>query len=60
MTRSRQGEVGKERHVVDFVCEGRGHRARCSSGWWSDCYAQASDTARAVTVHRRREESRHE
>jgi hypothetical protein len=31
-----------------------GHRARCSCGWWSDCYAQLSDTRRAVDVHLRR------
>jgi hypothetical protein len=28
-----------------------GHRARCSCGWWSDCYAQLNDTQRAVDVH---------
>jgi hypothetical protein len=28
-----------------------GHRARCSCGWWSDCYTQMSDTQRAVDVH---------
>lgn len=28
-----------------------GHRARCSCGWWSDCYAQLSDTQRAAEVH---------
>jgi len=31
-----------------------GHRASCSCGWWSDCYAQMSDTDRAVEVHLRR------
>lgn len=31
-----------------------GHRARCSCGWSSDCYAQMSDTQRAVEVHLRR------
>jgi hypothetical protein len=31
-----------------------GHRARCSCGWWSDCYAQLSDTQRAIEVHLRR------
>lgn len=30
-----------------------GHRARCSCGWWSDCYAMMSDTERAVEVHLR-------
>lgn len=33
---------------------GGGHRARCSCGWWSDCYSQLSDTQRAVEVHLRR------
>jgi hypothetical protein len=33
---------------------GGGHRAHCSCGWWSDCYAQLSDTQRAVEVHLRR------
>lgn len=33
-----------------------GHRARCSCGWWSDCYAQMSDTQRAIEVHLRRAE----
>lgn len=31
-----------------------GHRARCSCGWTSDCYAQISDTERAADVHLRR------
>jgi hypothetical protein len=31
-----------------------GHRARCSCGWSSDCYAQLSDTQRAIEVHLRR------
>jgi hypothetical protein len=31
-----------------------GHRTQCSCGWWSDCYAQLSDTQRAVEVHLRR------
>lgn len=34
-----------------------GHRARCSCGWWSDCYAMLSDTQRAVDVHLRRSRS---
>jgi hypothetical protein len=33
---------------------GGGHRARCSCGWWSDCYSQLSDTERAIEVHLRR------
>jgi hypothetical protein len=33
---------------------GGGHRARCSCGWSSDCYAQLSDTQRAIEVHLRR------
>jgi hypothetical protein len=33
---------------------GGGHRARCSCGWWSDCYSQLSDTQRAIEVHLRR------
>lgn len=31
-----------------------GNRASCSCGWWSDCYAQFSDTERAIEVHLRR------
>jgi hypothetical protein len=31
-----------------------GHRARCSCGWWSDCYANMSDTQRAIDVHLRK------
>lgn len=31
-----------------------GHRAHCSCGWGSDCYAQISDTQRAIEVHLRR------
>lgn len=31
-----------------------GHRARCSCGWGSACYAQMSDTQRAIEVHLRR------
>ena len=33
---------------------GTGYRARCSCLWSSDCYAQMSDTQRAVEVHLRR------
>jgi hypothetical protein len=32
-----------------------GHRASCSCGWSSDCYAQLSDTERAIEVHLQRE-----
>jgi hypothetical protein len=35
-----------------------GHRARCSCGWWSDCYSQLSATQRAVEVHLRRSETK--
>lgn len=38
----------------DAVVLQGGHRARCTCGWWSDCYAQLSDTQRAVDVHLRR------
>lgn len=38
----------------DAVVLQGGHRARCTCGWWSDCYAQLSDTQRAVEVHLRR------
>lgn len=31
-----------------------GTRARCSCGWFSDCYAMTSDTDRAIEVHLRR------
>ncbi len=51
-------------HHVEIHCEppsrrgalvlNGGHRARCSCGWSSDCYAQMSDTQRAVDVHLRR------
>ena len=34
-----------------------GHRAHCSCGWGSDCYAQLSDTQRAIEVHLRRSRS---
>ena len=29
------------------------HRAHCSCGWSSDCYAQLADTQRAIDVHLR-------
>ena len=47
-------------HEISISCErGQymphdGHRARCSCGWSSDCYAQLSDTQRAIEVHLRR------
>jgi len=47
-------------HKIAIRCETStymphgGHRARCSCGWSSDCYAQLSDTQRAVDVHLRR------
>lgn len=53
-----------EAHAIscDYEAPGRdgllvlhgGHRARCSCGWWSDCYAQISNTQRAIDVHLRR------
>lgn len=48
-------------HHIEINCErggmiGYGHRAHCSCGWGSDCYAQISDTQRAVEVHLRRAE----
>lgn len=48
------------KHDVKIRCERPqymphgGFRASCSCGWWSDCYAQMSDTERAVEVHHRR------
>ena len=53
-------------HDISISCErgqymrssymrGNGHRARCSCGWSSDCYAQLSDTQRAIEVHLQRE-----
>jgi hypothetical protein len=35
---------------------GGGHRGSCSCGWSSDCYAQLSDTERAIEVHLRKSE----
>jgi len=32
----------------------KGHRACCTGGWSSDCYAQLSDARRASDVHLRR------
>ena len=51
-------------HRIEISCESPsrngalvlngGHRARCSCGWSSDCYAMLSDTQRAIEVHLRR------
>ena len=47
-------------HEISISCERgaclphAGHRARCSCGWSSDCYAMLGDTQRAVEVHLRR------
>jgi hypothetical protein len=47
-------------HAVEIRCErgqsmpGTGHRAHCTCGWSSDCYAQLTDTERAIEVHLRR------
>jgi hypothetical protein len=49
-----------KKHEISFSSEkgqymlGMGYRARCSCLWSSDCYAQMSDTQRAVEVHLRR------
>ena len=42
------------RHCGGVLVLGGGHRARCTCGWWSDCYSQLSDTQRAIEVHLRR------
>lgn len=57
--------VAEPVHEISIHCESPsrngalvlhgGHRARCSCGWASDCYAQLSDTERAVEVHLQRE-----
>ena len=51
-------------HHIEINCElpsrkgalvlNGGHRASCSCGWWSDCYAQLSDIQLAIEVHLRR------
>jgi len=47
-------------HDISISCERGeymphdGHRARCSCGWASDCYAMLGDIQRAVEVHLRR------
>lgn len=56
------------KHNVSIRCEAPsrsgalvlngGHRAHCSCGWWSDCYAMMSDTQRAIEVHLRRTSSK--
>jgi hypothetical protein len=55
----RIGALGTE-HVFEIHHEHNtymphgGHRARCSCGWSSDCYACIGDTHRALEVHLRR------
>lgn len=55
----RVGALGSE-HVIEIHHEHGtymphgGHRARCSCGWSSDCYAMLSDAQRAIEVHVRR------
>jgi len=55
----RVGALGSE-HVIEIHHEHGtymphgGHRARCSCGWSSDCYAMLDDTQRAIEVHVRR------
>jgi hypothetical protein len=55
----RVGAMGTE-HVIEIRHEHNtlmphgGHRARCSCGWGSDCYAMLGDTQRAIEVHLRR------
>lgn len=55
----RVGALGTE-HVIeihhehDTLIPHGGHRARCSCGWGSDCYAMLGDTQRAIEVHLRR------
>jgi hypothetical protein len=56
-------------HRITISCEGPsrsgalvlngGHRAHCSCGWSSDCYAQMRDFNRAVEVHLRRSQHVH-
>lgn len=64
MTRETAATPAKTEHHVSIEHEGPrkspgfsfggGHRASCSCGWWSDCYAMLSDTERAIEVHLRR------
>ena len=49
-----RGHAVKISHERSKYMPHGGHRARCSCGWWSDCYAMHSDTERAVDVHLRR------
>jgi hypothetical protein len=52
--------VTETKHEISIRCEKSqymphgGHRAQCSCGWWSDNYAQMSDTQRAIEVHLQR------
>ena len=45
-------------HDITIRCERStlimGHRANCTCGWSSDCYAQLSDAQRTSDVHLRR------
>lgn len=49
-------------HDISIRCErgqfmlSDGHRARCSCGWASDCYAQLSDAQRACEIHLRKKQ----
>ncbi|HSX22825.1 MAG TPA: hypothetical protein VLE97_08650 [Gaiellaceae bacterium] len=64
MTATATHEAEATRHEISIHCEppsrsgalvtNGGHRARCSCGWWSDCYAMMTDTERAIEVHLRR------
>lgn len=55
-----QLHMGTAEHLSSIRCEKTqymplgGHRAHCSCGWSSDCYAQLIDTERALEVHLRR------
>lgn len=59
-----EGRVKTVEHHIEIRCEPPsrngalvlqgGHRARCSCGWSSACYAQMRDTERAIGVHLRR------
>jgi hypothetical protein len=50
-------KVSTPTHEISITCEsgqymlGNGHRARCTCGWSSGCYAQLSTTQHAVDVH---------
>jgi hypothetical protein len=45
-------KICPEKHSA-YMLHG-GHRAQCSCGWWSDCYAVLSDAQRAIDVHLQR------